>query len=63
LGVADEEFDLWLTSKYSNPFWVGKRRFEKTVAGQIRVDPCLLLFRYSNPSNCDCGVSANRHFK
>jgi hypothetical protein len=38
LGVAHEEFDLWLTSKYSNPFWVGKHRFEKSVTGEIRVD-------------------------
>jgi len=38
LRVADEEFDLWLTSKYANPFWVGRHRFEKTVTGEIRVD-------------------------
>ena len=38
LDAAQEEFDLWLTSKYSNPFWVGRHRFEKTMTGEIRVD-------------------------
>lgn len=33
-----EEFELWLTSKYSNPFWLGHHRFEKTATGEIRVD-------------------------
>jgi hypothetical protein len=38
LSTTQEEFDLWLTSKYSNPFWVGRHRFEKTLTGEIRVD-------------------------
>jgi len=38
LGAVQEEFDLWLNSRYSNPFWVGKHRFEKSVSGEIRVD-------------------------
>ena len=38
MSAAQEEFDLWLTSKYSNPFWVGRHRFEKTTTGEIRVD-------------------------
>jgi len=38
VSAAQEEFDLWLTSKYSNPFWVGRHRFEKTITGEIRVD-------------------------
>lgn len=38
MSAAQEEFDLWLTSKYSNPFWVGRHRFEKTITGEIRVD-------------------------
>ena len=38
LSAAQEEFDLWLTSKYPSPFWVGRHRFEKTLTGEIRVD-------------------------
>ena len=33
-----EEFDMWLSSKYSNPFLIGHHRFEKSVTGEIRVD-------------------------
>lgn len=33
-----EEFELWLTSKYSSPFWVGRHRFEKSMTGEIRID-------------------------
>jgi hypothetical protein len=47
-----EEFDLWVSSKYSNPFWVGRHRFEKSVTGEIRVDnglfdrdEAIILFR------------------
>ena len=36
--MLQEEFDLWPNSKYSNPFWVGHHRFEKSVTGEIRVD-------------------------
>jgi len=36
--MLQEEFDVWLNSKYSNPFWVGHHRFEKSVTGEIRVD-------------------------
>ena len=36
--MLQEEFDLWLNSKYSNPFWVGHHRFEKSVTSEIRVD-------------------------
>ena len=38
MSTAQEEFDLWLTSKYSSPFWVGRHRFEKSITGEIRVD-------------------------
>jgi len=38
MSMLQEEFDLWLNSKYSNPFWVGHHRFEKSVTGEIRVD-------------------------
>jgi hypothetical protein len=47
-----EEFDLWVSSRYSNPFWVGHHRFEKSAAGEIRVDngvfkreEAIILFR------------------
>ena len=38
MTMLQEEFDVWLSSKYSNPFWVGHHRFEKSVTGEIRVD-------------------------
>jgi hypothetical protein len=38
LVTTREEFDLWLNSRYSNPFWVGRHRFEKSITGEIRVD-------------------------
>jgi hypothetical protein len=38
LARSLEEFDLWLTTKYSSPFWVGRHRFEKSGTGEIRVD-------------------------
>lgn len=52
MEVVREEFELWLTSKYSNPFWLGHHRFEKTATGEIRVDngifnreEAIILFR------------------
>lgn len=52
MEVMREEFELWLTSKYSNPFWLGHHRFEKTATGEIRVDngifnreEAIILFR------------------
>jgi hypothetical protein len=38
VSSQQEEFDLWVNSKYSNPFWVGHHRFEKSITGEIRVD-------------------------
>ena len=38
MSSLQEEFDLWVSSKYSNPFWVGRHRFEKSMTGEIRVD-------------------------
>ena len=38
-----EEFDLWLSSKYSNPFWIGHHRFEKSITCEIRVDILLVV--------------------
>jgi hypothetical protein len=52
LEPVREEFELWLTSKYSNPFWIGHHRFEKSITGEIRVDngvfnreEAIILFR------------------
>jgi hypothetical protein len=52
MSSLQEEFDLWVNSKYSNPFWVGHHRFEKTMTGEIRVDnglfkreEAIILFR------------------
>ena len=52
MSTTREEFDLWLTSRYSNPFWVGRRRFEKSITGEIQVDngvfnreEAIILFR------------------
>ena len=38
MSSTREEFDMWLSSKYSNPFWIGRHRFEKSITGEIRVD-------------------------
>ncbi len=38
MSTLQEEFDLWVNSKYSNPFWVGRHRFEKSLTGEIRID-------------------------
>lgn len=38
MATTREEFDLWLSSRYSNPFWIRRHRFEKTITGEIRVD-------------------------
>ena len=38
MSSTREEFDIWITSKYSSPFWVGHHRFEKSTTGEIRVD-------------------------
>ena len=38
MASTREEFDMWLSSKYSNPFWIGRHRFEKSMTGEIRVD-------------------------
>ena len=52
MATTREEFDLWLTGRYSNPFWVGRHRFEKSITGEIRVDngvfnreEAIILFR------------------
>ena len=52
MSSQQEEFDLWVSSKYSSPFWVGRHRFEKSTTGEIRVDngvfrreEAIILFR------------------
>ena len=52
MTTTREEFDLWLSSEYSNPFWIEHHRFEKSVTGEIRVDngvfnreEAIILFR------------------
>jgi hypothetical protein len=52
MSTLQEEFDLWVSSKYSNPFWVGHHRFEKSTTGEIHVDngvfnreEAIILFR------------------
>ena len=61
-----EEFELWLTSKYSNPFWLGHHRFEKTVTGEIRVDngifnkeEAIILFRMLKSRDPFTRINAN----
>ncbi len=53
-----DEFDLWVNSKYPNPFWVGHHRFEKSTTGEIRVDngvfnreEAIILFRMLKSRN------------
>jgi len=50
--MLQEEFEVWMNSKYSNPFWLGRHRFEKSTTGEIRVDngsfkreEAIILFR------------------
>jgi len=33
-----EEFDLWLRTKFTESFWMGWHRFEKTETGDVQVD-------------------------
>lgn len=55
MSILKEEFEVWINSKYSNPFWLGRHRFEKTTTGEIRVDngvfrreEAIILFRMLN---------------
>ena len=66
MSILQEEFDVSLTSKYSNPFWVGHHRFEKTVTGEIRVDngvfrreEAMILFRMLQSRNPLARLNAN----
>ena len=52
MPILQEEFEVWMNSNYSNPFWLGRHRFEKSTTGEIRVDnglfrreEAIILFR------------------
>ena len=52
MSILQEEFEVWMNSNYSNPFWLGRHRFEKCTTGEIRVDnglfrreEAIILFR------------------
>ena len=66
MEVAKEEFELWLTSRYSNPFWIRHHRFEKSTTGEIRVDnglfnreEAMVLFRMLNSRDPFTRLNAN----
>jgi hypothetical protein len=66
LTATREEFDLWLSSKYTTPFWVGNHRFEKSITGEVRVDngvfnreEALILFRMLKSRNPLTRLNAN----
>ena len=66
MATTREEFDLWLTSRYSNPFWVGHHRFEKSITGEIRVDDgvfnreeAMIVYRMLNSRNPLTRLNAN----
>ena len=37
-GELTEEFDLWLRTKFTESFWMGGHRFEKTETGDVQID-------------------------
>jgi len=39
--TTEEEFDLWLKTKFIESFWMRGHRFEKTKTEEIRVDNAL----------------------
>ena len=66
MSSQQEEFDLWVSSKYSSPFWVGRHRFEKSTTGEIRVDngvfrreEAMILFRMLQSRNPLARLNAN----
>ena len=66
MSSLKEEFDLWLSSKYSNPFWVAHHRFEKSTTGEIRVDngvfrreEATILFKMLNSRDPFTRLNAN----
>ena len=66
MSVLQDEFELWMNSNYSNPFWVGHHRFEKSTTGEIRVDngvfrreEAIVLFRMLNSRDPFTRLNAN----
>ena len=66
MSSLQEEFDIWVNSVYSNPFWVRRHRFEKSVTGEIRVDngvfnreEAIILFRMLNSRDPFSRLNAN----
>ncbi|HUK28620.1 MAG TPA: hypothetical protein VLV31_09365 [Candidatus Acidoferrales bacterium] len=66
MSSLQEEFDVWVNSVYSNPFWVRRHRFEKSVTGEIRVDngvfnreEATILFRMLNSRDPFSRLNAN----
>ena len=37
-GELTEEFDLWLRTKFTESFWMGGHRFEKTGTGDVQIE-------------------------
>jgi hypothetical protein len=66
MSMLQQEFDVWINSKYSNPFWLGRHRFEKSATGEIRVDngvfkreEAIILFRMLNSRDPFTRLNAN----
>ena len=66
MSTMQEEFEVWLNSNYSNPFWLRNHRFEKSTTGEIRVDngvfrreEALALFRMLNSRDPFTRLNAN----
>ena len=66
MSILQEEFEVWVNSKYSNPFWLGHHRFEKSTTGEIRVDngvfrreDAIILFRMLNSRDPFTRLNAN----
>ncbi len=64
--MLQQEFEVWINSKYSNPFWLGRHRFEKSTTGEIRVDngvfkreEAIILFRMLNSRDPFTRLNAN----
>jgi hypothetical protein len=66
MSLLKEEFEVWMNSKYSNPFWLGRHRFEKSTTGEIRIDnglfrreDAIILFRMLNSRDPFTRLNAN----
>ena len=66
MSILQEEFEVWMNSTYSNPFWLGRHRFEKSTTGEILVDngvfrrdEAIILFRMLNSRDPFTRLNAN----